>query len=81
MLSTGHKLALGWLVGLLGTLSGRIWESIFEELCNLVCTLGISSFLKFLFNEKPIFEVPGGLDVEPGRVILHMVSRLAGLLP
>ena len=46
-----------------------------------MCTLGIFSFLKDLCNEKPIFEVLGGLDVEPGMVIRQMVSRLAGLLP
>ena len=46
-----------------------------------MCTLGISSFLKDLCNEKHIFEVLGGLDVDLGMVIWDMVSRVAGLLP
>ena len=38
-------------------------------------------FLKDLCSEKSIFKVLGGVDVEPGMFIWHMVSRLAGLLP
>ena len=64
MLSTGHKLALGRLGGPHGTLFGLIWESIFQDPCKLMCTFGISMFFKDLCNEKPIFEVLGGLDVE-----------------
>ena len=81
VLSTGHKLAWGRLGGLHGTLFGSIWESIFQDPCKLMCTLGISLFLKDLCNEKPIFEVLGGLDVELGMDMRQMVSRLSGLLP
>ena len=81
VLSTGLKLALGRLGGLHGTVSGRIWESIFKDPCNLMCILGISSFLKDLCNEKHIFEVLGGLDVDLGMVIRQMVFSFIELLP
>ena len=57
---------------------GRVFLKILAISCAL---LGISLFLKDLCNDKPIFEVLGGLDVELRMVICHMVSRLAGLLP